>query len=140
MMPRLYREAPVNAIWEGSGNVQCLDVLRAVRKSPECLDVLLDELAAAAGGHPLLDREVAALRDLHPIATGAEVVAEPGARVWVGRLGRAWQASLLVRSGASAVSDAYCAARLGGADNALYGTLPAGTDLSAILRRAWPVD
>lgn len=140
VMPRLYREAPVNAIWEGSGNVQCLDVLRAVRKSPECLDVLHSELAAAAGGHPLLDRELLALDKLRPDASGTEVVAGLGARAWVGRLARAWQASLLVRSGVSPVSDAYCAGRLGECDNALYGALPAGIDLGAIVQRAWPVD
>jgi len=138
MMPRLYREAPVNAIWEGSGIVQCLDVLRAVRKSPESLEVLLEALAAARGENPLLDGEIAALGSLRPDQADDQVAAGTGARAWVGRLARAWQASLLLRSGEAAVSDAYCAARLGDGDNALYGALPAGVDLGAILRRAWP--
>jgi putative acyl-CoA dehydrogenase len=137
MMPRLYREAPVNAIWEGSGNVQCLDVLRALHKSPETRDALLQEIGRAAGGHPALDAHLEALgRDL------AEATIVPGrARAVVAGLALAWQASLLVRAGNAAVSDAFCAARLGGegsAHHGLYGALPAGIDCRALMERAWP--
>jgi putative acyl-CoA dehydrogenase len=137
MMPRLYREAPVNAIWEGSGNVQCLDVLRAMHKSPETRDALLQEIGRAAGGHPALDAHLDALgRHL------AEATTAPGrARSIVAGLALAWQASLLIQAGNAAVSDAYCAARLdghGAAHHGLYGALPAGIDSRALMERAWP--
>jgi putative acyl-CoA dehydrogenase len=136
-MPRLYREAPVNAIWEGSGNVQCLDVLRAIRKSPETLEVLLTEIGQAGGTHPALDARLAELRswqqesELSPFA----------ARRFVGSLARAWQGSLLQRAGNAPVADAYCTARLGdevGVGDALYGGLPEGIDCRAIIERAAP--
>jgi putative acyl-CoA dehydrogenase len=134
MMPRLYREAPINAIWEGSGNVQCLDVLRALAKTPAVADAFLDELARARGGSALLDRHVAALRE----EFRAPADLEYRARDVVDRMAVALQAALLVRHAPAAVADAFCATRLGqqGAHN--YGTLPAGADCAAILARAWP--
>ncbi len=143
IMPRLYREAPVNAIWEGSGNVQCLDVLRAIRKSPESLDALLQEIDRAAGGDARLAAHLKALQDAYP----ADACPPFHARSFVAGLALAWQASLLIRSGNAAVADAFCAARLGGVPNGgmtggmnggLYGTLPAGTDCRAILARCLP--
>jgi len=137
MMPRLYREAPVNAIWEGSGNVQCLDVLRALGKSPETADALLQEIGRAAGGHRALDARLAAL----PKQIEGAVGDPRHARAVVAGLALAWQASLLIRAGNGAVSDAFCAVRLGGegaAHHGLYGALPAGVDGRALMRRAWP--
>jgi putative acyl-CoA dehydrogenase len=86
IMPRLYREAPVNAIWEGSGNVQCLDVLRAIGKEPATLDALLDGVAQAAGASPLLDRQLRELKDgaLDPASLPFD------ARTLVGKLALAW--------------------------------------------------
>ena len=137
MMPRLYREAPVNAIWEGSGNVQCLDVLRAIHKSPETLEALLQEIERAAGGHAALDAQVERLRRQ---ARGA-AESPFAARAFVGGLALAWQASLLIRTGHTAVSDAFCASRLGEGSlglGGLYGALPAGVDCAAIIERALP--
>lgn len=132
--PRLYREAPVNAIWEGSGNVQCLDVLRAMQKSPAVVDVFFAELAKARGGNQSLDRSVAALQaefsDLSEL--------EYRARHVVDRMALAIQAALLVQHAPAAVADAFCAARLEAAGQHQYGALPRGVDCAAILSRATP--
>ncbi|UUX95420.1 isovaleryl-CoA dehydrogenase [Aquabacterium sp. J223] len=133
--PRLYREAPVNAIWEGSGNVQCLDVLRALQKSPEVLDVFFAELAKGRGADNRLDRWVVELqRDLRD---GDEV--EFRARGLVDRMALALQASLLRQHAPAAVADAFSASRLDGGGHRQYGTLPRGVDSAAIVRRATPV-
>ena len=130
-LARLYREAPLNSIWEGSGNVQCLDVLRAIQRSPESLAALIEEIGEARGDLRLdgyvrdLRRELADLKDL-----------ETRARRLVERLALALQASLLVRHAPIAVADAFCASRLGGDAGRAFGTLPAGTELGAILERA----
>jgi len=134
LMPRLYREAPVNAIWEGSGNVQSLDVLRAIRKTPEVLDVFLQELEQAAGQHVLFDRH---LEDLKSACQDLEA-ASYRARTLVGNMALGWQASLLICHGTGFVADAFCAARLGGAGGHLYGTLPQAVDCRAVIQRAWP--
>jgi putative acyl-CoA dehydrogenase len=135
IMPRLYREAPVNAIWEGSGNVQCLDVLRAIRKSPESLQALLREVGLAAGENPRFDAHLEALQDQLPPDGCPPALA----RSFVAGLALAWQASLLIRAGNAAVSDAFCAARLGGGIyGGLYGNLPAGIDYRAIIERSLP--
>jgi len=136
MMPRLYREAPVNAIWEGSGNVQCLDVLRAIRKTPETLDIFLQEVGRAAGQNRLLDDH---LKMLKKAAMDLESAAYR-ARIVVGNMALAWQASLLLRFGRPEVADAFCAARLGGGSGLVFGMLPGGIDCSAIMQRAWPRD
>ena len=133
-LARLYREAPVNAIWEGSGNVQCLDVLRAMHRDPAVLDALLAELAAARGVDRHLDRWVDALH--------AEL-GDPGelefrARDLVERIALALQGALLVRGAPAAVADAFCASRLGGAGGRHYGALPRGVDTAAIVARAAP--
>jgi putative acyl-CoA dehydrogenase len=132
-MPRLYREAPLNSIWEGSGNVAALDVLRALRRSPQSADALLAELDLAAGGDRRLDESVAALRRALPAA------GEPAARRLAGRIASALQGALLVRHAPSAVADAFCSSRLGsGAPGGGYafGTLPDGLDPGPVLDRA----
>jgi putative acyl-CoA dehydrogenase len=130
-LPRLYREAPVNAIWEGSGNVICLDVLRAMVREPESLPALQGELRLARGAHPAFDAFSAALeRDLAQPA-GAEV----RARELVERMALALQASLLLRGAPSAVGEGFCAARLGARAGLLFGALPAEVAREPILRR-----
>jgi putative acyl-CoA dehydrogenase len=135
ILPRLYREAPLNSIWEGSGNVNALDLLRALAKAPASRNAYLDELDCARGADLRLDRAAAALRE--------ELAADPatlqaGARRIVERMALALQASLLVRHAPGAVADAFCAARLGGEGGIAFGTLPAGADARAIVDRAWP--
>ncbi|MCL4811492.1 MAG: isovaleryl-CoA dehydrogenase [Vicinamibacteraceae bacterium] len=134
-MPRLFRESPVNAIWEGSGNVQCLDVLRAMRRTPDTVEAFLAEVRTARGGHDALDAYADALADdlLHG---GAE--AEFGARRLVERLALALQAALLVKHAPSFVADAFCRSRLAEGGHHHFGTLPPGADGAAIIDRAWP--
>ncbi len=135
-LARLYREAPLNSIWEGSGNIQCLDVLRALQKSPESLAALIGEIAAARGADHRLDLFAAALRDDLGRLDPAE--AETRARHLVERLALALQGSLLVRHAPPAVADGFCATRLAGEGGRAFGTLPPGTDVEAILERAAP--
>jgi putative acyl-CoA dehydrogenase len=129
-LARLYREAPVNAIWEGSGNVICLDVLRALEKTPASGEVFIAELRRAKGGNAKLDAFVEALaQDL------ARRPGEAEARATIERMAVALEASLLVRDAPSFVGDAFCAARLG--DRAgLYGALPSACDAGTIVSRA----
>ncbi|MFN8174349.1 MAG: acyl-CoA dehydrogenase family protein [Solirubrobacteraceae bacterium] len=134
-MPRLYREAPVNAIWEGSGNVIALDVLRALSRSPETLEAFFAEVDSARGAEPRLDAHVAALRT----ALADIDAVEPRARRVVELMALALQGSLVVRHSPPAVADAFCAARLGGDAGLLFGTLPATTDFEAIVARHAPV-
>jgi putative acyl-CoA dehydrogenase len=124
----------VNAIWEGSGNVICLDVLRAMVREPETLPALLDELRLARGGDRRLDAAVASLEA--ELANVAD--AEARARRLVERLALALQASLLVRAAPGPVADAFCASRLGGDGHLTFGTLPAGTPFRGIVERATP--
>ncbi|TGN75774.1 DNA alkylation response protein [Streptomyces bauhiniae] len=132
-MPRHYREAPLLSIWEGSGNVNALDVLRALGRSPESAESFFGELALARGANGHLDATVTSLqREL----AGAD---ELSARRVVERMALALQGSLLVRHAPPAVADAFCATRLGGDWGHSFGTLPSGTDLGAILDRALPV-
>jgi putative acyl-CoA dehydrogenase len=133
-MARLYREAPLNSIWEGSGNVQCLDVLRAIRKTPESLGALLAEIWEARGGDHRLDLYVNEIRA--QLESGEDL--EVQARRLVERLALALQASLLVRHAPAEVADAFCASRLAGDGGRAFGTLPPGTDFKTILERALP--
>ncbi len=133
-MPRLYREMPLSSIWEGSGNVMALDVLRALSRSPAVLDVFLDELAEVAGADARLDACCVALRA--QLADGREL--ESRARRVVEQMALALQGSLLVRHAPAAVADAFCASRLAGDGGLAYGTLPAGVDTAAILERHTP--
>jgi putative acyl-CoA dehydrogenase len=126
-LPRIYRQQPLQSIWEGSGNVVCLDVLRAARREPGTVETLLDEIRLA--GHA------------RATAVAEEAVAgldEAGARLAVERLALALQASLLVRHAPAAVADAFCAARLD-AEGSAYGTLPAGAQTGAIVERHRPL-
>ncbi|WP_433858776.1 acyl-CoA dehydrogenase family protein [Streptomyces kronopolitis] len=133
-LPRLLREAPVNSIWEGAGNVQALDVLRALRREPEALNAFLTEIGAARGADHRLDRAIRAmlteLADLEGI--------EARARRLVERMATVLQGSLLVRHAPPEVADAFCASRLGGDAGAAFGTLPHTLDLAAVVARARP--
>jgi putative acyl-CoA dehydrogenase len=132
-MPRHYREAPLLSIWEGSGNVNALDVLRALGREPDTAEALFAELALARGADTRLDETVTSLR--RQLAETDQV----GARRLVERMALALQASLLVRYAPHPVADAFCATRLGGDWGHAFGTLPAGADLGSILDRALPV-
>jgi putative acyl-CoA dehydrogenase len=135
MMPRLYREAPLNSIWEGSGNVNALDLLRALAKQPASLAAYQAEIAGARGADARLDRAAAAVNDG---LAGDRGSLEAGARRTVERMALVLQASLLVRHAPSAVADAFCATRLGDEGGIAFGTLPARADTLAIVDRAWP--
>jgi putative acyl-CoA dehydrogenase len=136
-MPRLYREAPLNSLWEGAGNINSLDVLRVLARQPEGLQALLDEVAPARAAEPRLDRAAAAVeRDL--AATADPFGLQAGARRLVERLAVLLQGALLVRHGHPAVADAFCASRVAGDRGAALGTLPAGLDLPTIVERATP--
>ncbi len=130
-LARLYREAPLNGIWEGSGNVICLDVLRALGRDRQALDLFFEELALAQG-EPRLDRAVA---ELHKELLDYDHI-EIRARRLVEKLALALQASLLVRHAPSYVSDAFCASRLDGDSGKAFGTLSPRTDCHAIIERA----
>jgi putative acyl-CoA dehydrogenase len=132
---RFYREATVNSIWEGSGNVICLDALRAMRKEPESLVALLADLQPAADTDPRLEAWLQILR--REAADLARV--ESRARFVVEGLALATQAALLMQYAPPPVADVFCATRLGAAGGRAFGTLPANTDYARIIARAWPV-
>jgi len=131
-MPRLYREAPLMGIWEGSGNVSALDTLRAMATRPECVEVLFDELSTTAGQDARLDTHVERLRtglaDVQTLEYRGRKVAED--------ICLALQGSLLVRHGHPAVTDAFLATRMAGDWGGAFGTLPKGLDLGPIIERA----
>jgi putative acyl-CoA dehydrogenase len=138
-LARRYREQPVMAIWEGSGNVIALDLIRALGTEPDSIDAFFAEVALAAGENPVFDQHLAITEqvvreaaDLDPITAGAN------ARMLMSDLALALQASLLIRYAPAAVSDLFVESRLGeGARYGhLYGALPAGGDLAAVLERA----
>ena len=135
-MPRLYREAPLMGIWEGSGNVSALDTLRAMATRPECIEVLFDELGKTAGQDRRLDAHVERLRrqlgdysDLATIQYRARTIAE--------HICLALQGSLLVRHGHPAVAEAFLATRLDRQWGGAFGTMPTGLDVAPILERAF---
>ena len=134
-MPRLYREAPLASIWEGSGNVMSLDVLRALTRSPRSLEVFVDEVEQARGADARLDASVAKLKD--QFAQDPATLEQRARRV-VESMALCLQGSLLVRNGAPAVADAFCASRLAGDAGLEYGTLPAGVDFEGIIARGRP--
>jgi len=133
-MPRLFRESPLNGIWEGSGNVICLDVLRACAREPESVEAFLAEVQPALGADARLDRATsdlaAELADTDQLELRARRIVEQAALVL--------QGSLLVRHAPGPVADAFCATRLGGDSGRAFGTLPPGTDVAGIVDRAWP--
>ncbi len=129
VLPRLYREAPVNSVWEGSGNVMCLDVLRALTRERESVDAFFDELGLARGLDPRLDTFVASVRD--ELTRPEEV--EAGARRIVERLALALEASLLVRGGHPALADAFVRRD----SPAIMASRSAPCPRAAISRRSW---
>ncbi|MEU4093414.1 acyl-CoA dehydrogenase family protein [Streptomyces sp. NPDC026673] len=134
-LPRLFRESPLNSVWEGSGNVQALDVLRVLQREPMALNAFLGEIGLARGVDHRLDGAIKSLltelADLEGIEARARRVVE--------RMALVLQGSLLVRFAPVEVSDAFCASRLGGDWGATFGTLPRGLDVAAIVERARPV-
>jgi putative acyl-CoA dehydrogenase len=134
-MPRLLRESPLNSIWEGSGNVQALDLLRALGREPEALNAYLSEVGRAAGGDHRLD---AAIKGLLTELADLDGI-EGRARRLVERMALVLQGSLLVRYAPAAVADAFCASRLGGDWGGAFGTLPHALDLAAVVERARPL-
>lgn len=135
IMPRLYREAPVNSIWEGSGNVMCLDVLRAMQREDVAVPALLAELDAAQGSNAYLDTAVALLKSELADTSNLEYRARGLTELMAINL----QGALLVQHAPAAVSDAFCASRLGDRWTGTYGVLPKGVDLDAIIERATPL-
>lgn len=131
-MPRLYREAPLMSIWEGSGNVAALDALRAMGRQPESVAAFFAEVERAAGGDARLDDAVDRVRKELTDLDGIEY----RARRLVESMALVLQGSLLVRHGHPAVADAFCASRFGGDWGIAFGTLPAGVDTGAIIERA----
>ncbi|MBT2364171.1 acyl-CoA dehydrogenase family protein [Streptomyces sp. ISL-10] len=131
-MPRLLRESPLNSIWEGSGNVQALDVLRALQREPEALNAFLKEVGTARGADHRLD---AAIKNLLTELADLEGI-EARARRLVERMALVLQGSLLVRWAPPEVADAFCASRLGGDWGTALGTLPHSLDLASVVERA----
>lgn len=134
IMPRLYREAPINAIWEGSGNVQCLDVLRAMQRHPETLEAVLKELDAVKGMNKAFDEFVQKTK--HEFADLSNM--EYRARALVEQLALALQASVLLSDGNELMAQAFCAARFQSGTQQMFGTLPQGVDCDKIIARAQP--
>lgn len=134
VMARVYRQMPLNSIWEGSGNVMCLDVLRALAKNPRCLEALAAELAPAMGRDPRLDKFAQTLKDelMRP-----ENI-ESRSRVLTQNIALALQGALLVRFAPDYIADAFCSSRIGGDWGHAFGTLPGNSDFAGILQRAWP--
>lgn len=137
-LPLLYREAPLNSVWEGSGNVNALDVLRALGREPEALDAWITEVGRARGGDPRLDRAVEDTLALLGTLLGDPVQLEVQARRLAGRMAAVLQGSLLVRFAPPEVADVFCASRLGPSYDGTFGAL-AGGDLRAIVDRTTPV-
>ncbi|MEV5958925.1 acyl-CoA dehydrogenase family protein [Streptomyces sp. NPDC051987] len=131
-LPRLVRESPLNSVWEGAGNIQALDVLRALHREPGALDAYLQEIGRAHGADHRLDR---AVKDLFSQLADLEGM-EGRARRLVERLATVLQGSLLVRFAPPEVADAFCASRLGNDWGSTFGTLPSGLDLTAVVDRA----
>jgi putative acyl-CoA dehydrogenase len=133
-MPLLFRESPLNSIWEGSGNVNALDVLRAISREPEALNAWLVEVGKARGEDPRLDRAIESVLESLADTSALEV----GARRLAGQMAACLQGALLVQHAPAAVADAFCATRLGTEYSGTLGTLPRGTDLGYIVERTTP--
>jgi putative acyl-CoA dehydrogenase len=133
-LPRLFRQSPLNGLWEGSGNVICLDVLRAMLREPDSLDVFFGEVEEASGADDRFDAAAGALR---AELSGVEPI-EGRARHVVERMALLVQAALVLRHSPTPVADAFCASRLGDGVDAVFGTLPSTADTAAVLRRSVP--
>jgi putative acyl-CoA dehydrogenase len=136
-MPLLYREAPLNSVWEGSGNVNALDVLRALSREPEALDAWITEVGLARGSDARLDRAIDDTLAMLGSMLGDPAVLEVGARRLAGRMAAVLQGSLLVRHSPAEVADVFCASRLGTSYDGTFGALDGG-DLRGIVDRATP--
>ena len=134
-MPRLYRQAPLNSIWEGSGNIQCLDVLRALGREPDCGHAFFSELAAARGANAALDAEAGAIESL--LRQPADELV-PRARELAERMALALQASVLLRGAPDAVAQAFCSARLGAGRGLAFGSLARQDGWQDLLARVLP--
>jgi putative acyl-CoA dehydrogenase len=134
VMPRIYREMPLNSIWEGSGNVMCLDVLRVASRDSRAFEIYFAEVAEAKGGDRRLDSFMARLKQ-ELVAAGDE---EHSARRLTEALALGLQGALLVRHAPSAVADAFCASRIARDCGGAFGTLAAGVQVDTIIKRAWP--
>jgi putative acyl-CoA dehydrogenase len=134
LMARLYREAPLNGIWEGTGNVICLDVLRSIQREPNCIPALVDELRLAQGADSRYDLALAALEtDL------SELIRHEGqVRRLVEKLALLISANLLLRYGSNTVADAFIASRIAGGFSGHFGDLPSTIDAGYLARRAVP--
>ncbi|MCJ8274047.1 MAG: DNA alkylation response protein, partial [Psychrosphaera sp.] len=136
IMPRLFRESPINSIWEGSGNVQCLDMMRVIGKKPATLDVFMAEVAQAKGANAHLDSAINGLGNCFK----DQKTMEYRARSIVQQMALAIQASTLVQYGDAQVAEAFCASRVSGDnDGWVYGTLPVGIDCAGLIKRALPL-
>lgn len=136
LLPRLYRQAPLNSIWEGSGNIQCLDVMRALQREPQCGQVLLAELEVAQHLDPDFDAE---LNSLRRVLEGTGEMAEVEARRWVEAFALSLQAGLLLRNG-SPMAEAFCTSRIAGDHGNAYGTMSRDFDFAQLMNRAWPAN
>tara|TARA_B100000929_G_scaffold286693_1_gene272244 strand:- start:238 stop:1914 length:1677 start_codon:yes stop_codon:yes gene_type:complete len=134
IMPRLFRESPVNAIWEGSGNVQCLDILRAIEKQPDVLDAYFMELQKAQGANRHFDTF---LNDIKSEFTDTNTLQYRG-RIIADKMALGLQAALLLQHSTSNVADAFCLSRLASNGGSNYGTMPTGVNCAAIVERAAP--
>lgn len=135
IMPRLFRESPINAIWEGSGNVQCLDILRAIEKEPAVLDAYFAEVEQAMGSHAQFDQAVIALKTLFS-ATLADQY-QYRARYLADHLAKVMQGALLLQHAPNEVADAFCTARLTPETASNYGCLPTGIAADAMIERSF---
>ncbi len=134
VLPRLYRDVPVNSIWEGSGNVQCLDVLRSINKEPQSIEALLNEIKSTNGANKNFDNFVGKVEKELFDANNLEF----RARRLVEKLALILQASILLKNAPNFVSDAFCNSRLSEDNNLSFGTLPVGTDFEKIINRSLP--
>jgi putative acyl-CoA dehydrogenase len=134
-LPLLYRESPLNSVWEGSGNVNALDVLRALSREPEALNAWLVEVGRASGEDPRLDRAIEGVLESLADTSALEV----GARRLAGQMAACLQGALLVRFAPAEVADAFCGSRLGTSYDGTYGALTSGvSELRTIVERATP--
>lgn len=134
VMPRLYREAPLNSIWEGSGNVICLDVLRAIKHSPECLEVFFSEIEGAQGNNRYFDSSLDSLKRLLAKKSFEEV----RARSICEKMALLLQSALLIQHSLPQVADTFCLTRLGDEWGKVYGSMPSDTNFDLIIKRAFP--
>jgi putative acyl-CoA dehydrogenase len=138
ILPRLFRESPLNSIWEGCGNIQCLDVLRALQREAGVAEALHAELAPPRGAHPQYARHLERLDALLGEARRDAQQAQRLARRLAEALALALQAAQLLRHAPPAIADAFCRSRLGEEGGRCFGVLPAGAPVDVLLARAWP--